>query len=179
MQLLLEWKYRVNMVSTHTAPHYEVPILGVLAVSLGSQTVAFPLEDVTEVLPAMAVTPLPAAPRVVVGVINLRGNPLPILDLRRRLGLPRREADPEHHVVVCRVGERQVGIWVDKAAGVRRLGEDEIVAIDETVEAPHVTGTLMLENEVLLVYDVQSFLGADEALRLEDAIAEGIGGSRR
>lgn len=167
------------MSSTHLAPNDEVPIIGVLAVSLGSQTVAFPLDDVIEVLPAMAVEPLPSAPAVVVGMINLRGSPLPVLDLRVRLALPEREADPDDHVVVCRVGERQMGIWVDRAAGVHHLGTDEMVAIAKTIPAPHVRGALMLRDGMLLVYDVDSFLGAEEALRLEDAMADSVGGVKR
>ena len=143
----------------------------VLAVSLGEQRVAFLLADVDEVLPAVEVAPLPHAPAVVRGLINLRGEPLPIIDLRSRLGLLRAPAHPDNHVLVCQVAGRALGVWVDRAEGVRQLEVVDIAPLDAPATGRHFAGAAMVEDGVLLVSDVGSFLNVAEAERLEQALA--------
>lgn len=150
----------------------------VLCVSAALQRVALPLESVREVLPAAAVTPLPHAPEVIHGLMNLRGEPLPVLSLRARLGLPRRPIEPDDHFVVCRVGKRDVGVWVDRADELLRLDDIRAASPDGSGSVSHVAGAAMLEDGCLLVSDVQSFLTPVEHERLELALASstGVGG---
>lgn len=144
----------------------------VLLTSLDDERLAFPLEDVVEVLPAMASTPLPHAPVVIAGVVDLRGRPLPLLDLRARLGRSPADPDPDDHVVVCRIRDRQVGIWVDRALSVTSIDTGDMVAVSEVAQASHVEGVALVPDGMLFVYDVQSFLDADEALTLDGAMQE-------
>lgn len=167
------------MESARAEPNPEVPPLGVLVLAVDGETVALPLDDVIEVLPAAAPEPLPTAPAVVTGLINLRGAPLPVLDLRTRLGLPRRDPDPDDHVVVCRVGARHIGLWVDRALRVDRLGRDSVAAIGDLAKASHVSGAILLTDGMLVVYDVHSFLDTEEALGLDEAMAQSLAGDRR
>lgn len=141
-----------------------------LTVAVDGQRVAFYLSDVTEVLPAAETAHLPHAPSVVRGLLNLRGEPLPVMDLRARLGLPTRPVDPDDHVVVCRIGGRAVGVWVDRADDVSSLDTDALVPMPEDA-ARHVAGAAMLEDGVLLVTDVESFLDAEETVLLDQALA--------
>ena len=152
------------------------PCLRVLIASLDGERIAFPLDDVVEVLPAMASIPLPKAPSVIRGLINLRGTPLPLLDLRVRLGHRPRTPDPADHVVVCRIADRSVGIWLDNATAVDTIATSDMVPITEVAESRHVDGVALLGDGMLLVYDVRSFLAADEALSLDVAIADSMGG---
>jgi purine-binding chemotaxis protein CheW len=144
----------------------------VLLTSLDDVRLGFPLEDVVEVLPAMASSPLPHAPVVIAGVVDLRGRPLPLLDLRARLGRDRAEPDPDDHVVVCRIRDRHVGIWVDRALEVTSIGTAHLVAVSEVAQASHVDGVALGPDGMFFVYDVQSFLDGDEALTLEAAMQE-------
>lgn len=151
----------------------------VLLTSLDEERFGFPLEDVVEVLPAMASTPLPHAPPAILGVVNLRGSPLPLIDLRVRLGGDRTTPDPDDHVVVCRVHGRQVGVWVDRAVAVTTVDADDLAAVSEVAQSSHVEGVALVAEGVFLVHDVQSFLDADEALRLDAALRDlDDGGSR-
>lgn len=135
------------------------------------QRVAFYLSDVEEVLPAAETAHLPHAPDVIRGLLNVRGAQLPVLDLRARLGLPSRPADPDDHVVVSRVGQRSVGIWVDRADEVRRLDLTDLAPLAAHASARHVAGAAMLDDGVLLVSDVETFLDAYESDLLEQALA--------
>jgi purine-binding chemotaxis protein CheW len=160
----------VVMDST-TLPPVRAGHAAVVLVSLDHQRLALPLESVLEVLPAMAHTPLPTAPDVVLGVVNLRGAPLPLLDLRTRLGGRPRPPRPDDHVVVCQVGSRNVGVWLDHVEGTDELDTQGMVPVSEVADARHVQGVALLPDGTVLVCDVRSFLSADEALRLDDALA--------
>jgi len=144
----------------------------VLVAMVADQRVALPLRDVVEILPAMALVPLPKGPDVVRGVVNLRGNPLPVLDLRARLDLPERAPCADDHVVVCRVGARAVGVWVDHASEVGSLDADRLVLAGDLPHAEHLLGAAMVADGLLLVHDVRTFLDADEALQLDQALAD-------
>lgn len=146
--------------------------LRVLVVHLDDERLALPAESVVEILPAMAYTRLPSAPEVVVGVVNLRGTPLPLLDLRTRLGGRARPPHPDDHVVVCHVGDRTVGIWLDHVAGLEEVETGDLVPVGEVADARHVEGVALLPDGTVLVCDVRSFLSADEALRLDSAVLE-------
>lgn len=146
------------------------PAVDVLVVSVSDRLVAFPLGDVEEVLPAAAVTELAHAPAVVRGLLNLRGAPLPVIDLRTRLGLGSRAAHPDDHVLVCRTVDRTLGVWVDRADAVRQLEATTVAPLDERTPAPHFAGAAMVEDGVLLVSDVDLFLSPDEASELEEAV---------
>lgn len=144
----------------------------VLVASLDDERLALPLEDVVEVLPAMASSPLPHAPVVIAGIVNLRGEPLPLLDLRTRLGGIPAVPDPDDHVVVCRIQGRRVGVWVDRALAVTSIDTRNMVAVSEVALASHVDGVALVPDGMFFVYDVQSFLDADDALTLEGAMQE-------
>jgi purine-binding chemotaxis protein CheW len=151
-------------------------VLPVLVVSLDTERLALPLDSVLEILPAMAYTPLPTAPAVVRGVINLRGDALPLLDLRTRLGGSARPPRPDDHVVVCPVGDRRVGVWLDRAASLDEVSLDDVVPVTKVAGAAHVAGVGLLPDGTILVCDVRSFLSADEALCLEQALVDSTAG---
>lgn len=146
---------------------------------LDDERLALPLESVLEILPAMAFTSLPTAPEVVRGVINLRGEPLPLVDLRTRLGSEPRPPRPHDHVVVCRVGDRAVGMWLDHAEGMVEVDTAGMVPVTDVARARHVEGVALLPDGMLLVCDVRSFLSADEALSLDAALRDSDAGGRR
>lgn len=137
---------------------------------VAGERLAVPLKDVREVLPALAFTPLPGAPAIVRGVANVRGTAVPLLDLRARLNLPLTPPDPDHHVVVTTIAARAVGVWVDRVESLVEMGGQTMVPITEVAGAQHVQGVVLLEDGVLLVHDVASFLSADEALQLDRSL---------
>jgi purine-binding chemotaxis protein CheW len=154
-----------------TTPSPDRTTVDVALVRLDTERIAFPLHCVLQVLPAVAVSPLPGAPSVVTGVVNLRGMVLPVLDLRARLGHPTGRLDPDHHIVVCRIEDRRIGVWVDHVEGILRLQTADIVDADEIAATRHLKGVVLLSDGVLLVCDMRSFIAADEALRLDTALA--------
>src|SRR5919108_5417404 len=85
------------------------------------QQYALPLPVVQRVLPMVAVSPLPQAPPIALGIINLHGQIIPVLDVRRRLGFPARDYGLTAHLLVARTGRRTCALPVDEVWGVREV----------------------------------------------------------
>jgi purine-binding chemotaxis protein CheW len=144
----------------------------VLLFTLHGQRYALPAPAVRELVRAARLTPLPHAPDVVEGLLNLRGELLPVLDLRRRFRLPPRPLSPLDHLIVAQAGERRVALRVDRAEGLLALGPEDL---DESPRAlpgvGYVAGALKLPDGLVLVHDLPSFLSEAETLALDTALA--------
>jgi purine-binding chemotaxis protein CheW len=154
--------------------------LEVVVFELGGQLYGLPAADVRELLRAVAVVPLPRAPAVVKGVINLRGRVVPVLDVRCRFGLPRKDVEPADHFLVASAGERLVALHVDRAADLIRLPAADLERTAGLVpDAKYVTWVAKAPNNLVLIHDLATFLSRAEAATLDEALgavpAEGRG----
>ncbi len=93
--------------------------------------------QVQEIIRLEKVTSVPHAPPFVEGVVNLRGSVLPVIDLRRRFGLPERQHDDATRVVVVDVDHHKTGIIVDSVSEVMRLPVQAIEPAPEIVKADY------------------------------------------
>ena len=114
---------------------------------------AFPVHAVREVARALEVTPVPGAPPAVLGVHNLRGEVVPVLELAPLLGLAGADADC---VIVAEDGGRRAGLTVDELLDVRQLPSELEIA-----EAP-LAGSTLLDGELGGVVDVRAVFDAIE-----------------
>src|SRR5437870_13646015 len=89
--------------------------LEILVFEVGGQRYGLPAAEVREILRAVAIVPLPRAPAIIEGIINIRGTVVPVLDLRTRFRLPAKPVEPADHLVVAWAGERLVAVRVDRA----------------------------------------------------------------
>lgn len=151
----------------------EASALQVVVFVLDGQRYAFPLATVQQVLPMVAPAPLPEAPAIALGVINLHGLIVPVLDIRRRLGLPPREYGPADRLVVARSSRRLLAVPVDEALGVTEVMMDSIVP-PETIfpGIGRVAGVAPLADGLLFIHDLDSFLSLDEEQGLTAALEE-------
>ena len=143
----------------------------VLVFEVGGQTYGLPIADVRELVRAVAITPLPNAPAVIEGVVNVRGRVLPVLDIRARFRLPAKPLDPSDHFVVASAGARGVILRVDGATHLALVDETSIQA-PETLgpSATYVAGVARLEDGLVLIHDLATFLSAAEAASLDEAL---------
>jgi chemotaxis signal transduction protein len=91
---------------------------GVVIATIGHQAFAFPVEQVREVVPLVDPTPMPSWPAHVLGVIELRGELMPLVDVAEVLGQPRRPVSASQRVLVLTLPERTLGVLVDTVEGV-------------------------------------------------------------
>jgi purine-binding chemotaxis protein CheW len=145
----------------------------VLLFMLEGQRYALPLEDVRELVRAVRLTPLPRAPAVVEGLLDLRGELLPVLDLRRRFRLPDRRLSPSDHLIVAQAGRRNLALRVDRAEGLLALEPGQLdTSPRELPGVGYVAGALKLTDGLVLLHDLRTFLSEAEALELEEALAK-------
>jgi purine-binding chemotaxis protein CheW len=111
----------------------------ILVFEMDGQRFGLHVSDVQELLQAVTVTPLPNAPVLVEGVINLRGQVVPVLDLRKALGLPARPVEPNDHLVVAQANSRRMVLRVDRALDLVRPPESD---------AAHPSGSGSVDNGV-------------------------------
>ncbi|EYD75092.1 Positive regulator of CheA protein activity (CheW) [Rubellimicrobium mesophilum DSM 19309] len=124
----------------------------------GGQDYCIRVVNVREIRRWSAVTTLPHAPRHFLGVMNLRGAVIPVIDLALRLGLPPTAPSARHVVLIVATGERVVGILVDSVA--------EILAVpghalrDSTAlpaeSAQLVSGLIALDGSALRILDIDA-----------------------
>lgn len=139
-----------------------------LRVHLGGAVIGLPARAVREILRAVAITPMPGAPAIVEGVVNVRGQLVPVVDVRTRLALPPRALDPDEFLVVLLDGARTLAIRVDE---VDDLVEIDAEAVEASVElSPALRGLAGLSaraDGVLVIYDPGAFISQGEAEALD------------
>jgi purine-binding chemotaxis protein CheW len=123
------------------------------------------------------ITTVPRAPEFIRGVINLRGRILPVLDLKRKLGLGEVEAGRATRIVVVRVGERLLGLLVDGASQVLKVPVSRIEPPPEEVQekgGDYIRGVAKLDDRLIIVVDLGRLLAHE--LRAAGAPAAGTDG---
>lgn len=100
---------------------------------VGEAEYALPAAEVLVMESYEGATRVPGAEPWVAGLVQIRGEVVPVVDLRRRFGLERVEPDVDHRVLVVRRGERSVGLLVDRAREVLLIGDESLREPPETV----------------------------------------------
>jgi purine-binding chemotaxis protein CheW len=141
--------------------------------SLDDQRYGLPLPAADRVLPMVAVSRLPGCPDVVLGAINLHGKVIPVLDVRRRLGLPAGEYGPAARLLVARTLRRTVALPVDAVSGVAEVAVEDVVPPDAVIPGiGHVAGIAALADGLLLIHDLDTFLSIEEERQLAEALGK-------
>lgn len=127
--------------------------------------------QVQEVLRVTEIAPVPGAPDYVLGIINLRGNVVTVIDTRRRFMLNEREIDDDTRIVIIEVMGQIVGLLVDGVAEVVYLRESEVesapdVGSDES--SKYIQGVVSRESGLLIMVDVNKLLSTDEWQDMEE-----------
>ncbi|NQZ00370.1 MAG: chemotaxis protein CheW [Bdellovibrionales bacterium] len=133
--------------------------------SLGSEKYAVPLLRVREVISIPAVTPIPRAPAYFHGIMNLRGQIISVMDLRKKLGVQPGEDLSEESVIILSYAEFHLGIVVDSINRVLQAEDGEIKQVPVAkvaTKAEYIDGVIERENELIIKLNVE------KALSLED-----------
>jgi purine-binding chemotaxis protein CheW len=133
---------------------------------------------VQEIIRPVPITRVPNAPAFVEGVINLRGRIVPVIDARRRFGLPAREMDEDSRIVVIELSGRTVGFIMDAVREVIRVERGVIEPPPELaigIDADYLSGVAKLDDRLLILLDVERVLADDERDALADAVPPGDG----
>ncbi len=141
------------------------PLIQFVTFVLMDETYGINVMQVQEVLRVTEIAPVPGAPDYVLGIINLRGNVVTVIDTRTRFGLPSKEMDDSSRIIVIESEKQVVGILVDAVAEVVDLREGEIdVAPNVGTEdsSRYIQGVATREDGLLILVDLNKLLSDEE-----------------
>jgi purine-binding chemotaxis protein CheW len=143
-------------------------LLQLVSFEIGDEEFGVDILKVQEINRMLEVTRVPNAPEYVDGVINLRGKVIPIIDLRRRFGMARKEHDKNTRIVVVELSGKVVGFVVDAVSEVLRIPRsvtEPPPSLVAGIEAEYITAVGKLEDRLLILLDLEKVLaGADQRL---------------
>jgi purine-binding chemotaxis protein CheW len=126
---------------------------------VASLLVGIDILSIQEILRVQPVTVVPLAPSSVRGLMSLRGQIVPVVDLRVRLGLPASESEPAGFDVIVRTSQGAVSLLVDEVGDVVEVGQDTFEPVPETMSAsarPFIRGAHRLERRLLLALEAET-----------------------
>ncbi|GMM86074.1 chemotaxis protein CheW [Pseudoalteromonas sp. SS15] len=132
---------------------------------LEDETYGINVMQVQEVLRYTEIAPVPGAPSYVLGIINLRGNVVTVIDTRARFGLMSAEVTDNSRIVIIEAEKQVIGILVDSVAEVVYLRSSEIDSapnIGTEESAKFIQGVSNREGELLILVDLNKLLSDDE-----------------
>jgi purine-binding chemotaxis protein CheW len=140
---------------------------------LGALEYALDIMAIKLIVRMPSLRPVPRAPEFVEGVMELRGVLVPVMDLRRRLGLAVTPATRATKLVIVKVDGRLLGLIVDRALGVHRVAPADVRATPEGIGGPEgavFSGACLREGHLVLIIDLPRLLSSQEKLHLGDAL---------
>jgi purine-binding chemotaxis protein CheW len=141
------------------------PVLQWVTFHLCGETYGVDVMQVQEVLRYTEIASVPGAPSYVIGIINLRGNVVTVIDTRQRFGLEPGEINDNTRIVVIEAGKHVVGILVDSVAEVVYLRQSEIEAapnVGNDDSAKFIHGVCHKNNELLILIELKKLLTDSE-----------------
>ena len=159
-------------LSTENLPETEdaIQMVGFI---LGGELFGVDILMVQEILQQISVTSIPDAPDFIEGVVNLRGNIIPVIDLQKRLNMPGarlKEPEAQPWTIILNIGGRVTGFLVDRVTRVMKIPSSAIQPPPDMVvsamKSQYISGICKLEAQVMAVLDFNRILVIDEFKRL-------------
>jgi purine-binding chemotaxis protein CheW len=144
----------------------------VVSFQLGAEEYGVEISQVQEIIRMVEITHVPRAPHFMEGVINLRGQLIPIIDLRTRFGMPREEATKSTRVVVIEVGGKRVGMVVDSVSEVLNIPVESVEDAPEMivgVGTEYIQGVGKVGDRLIIMLDLTMVITGEEKRELEAA----------
>ncbi len=138
---------------------------------VGAQEFGVDIKQIREIIREVKLATLPDSPNFIEGVVNLRGNVTPVIDLRKKFGLDRNENRNDLRIIVTELKNGPMGFMVDNVTEVRRVKAESIESVPASavnVDSHYVYGIAKLESGLLIMLNLEKVLSSDE----EEAIAQ-------
>ena len=141
-----------------------------ISFSIGEENYGVDIQKVKEVIRNREITRLPKTPSFIMGVINLRGDVIPILDLRDRFCLEHREYNEMTRVIVVEVDDRSIGMVVDSVSHVLRIEQAEIEPpppIAGGISQEYLHGVGKIGEKLIVLLNIDKILTVEEKVELD------------
>lgn len=139
--------------------------------TLDDQKFALPLSSVEKIARAAAVRPIPKSSDVILGVVNVQGRVIPVLDLKKRFGIPTRAIAVTDHLIIARASTRILALLVDTVQDILESDNQDITDQSAILDRmDYVGGVLRMEDGMVLINDLERLLSSEEAGELDRAL---------
>ena len=140
-------------------------LIQLVSFHIGEEEFGVDILKVQEINRMVEVTKVPNSPDYVDGIINLRGKVIPIIDLRRRLGMPAKSYDKDTRIVVVEMDGKIIGFVVDSVSEVLRISKSIVEPPPKmvgSIDSEFITAIGKLEDRLLILLDLESILSSKE-----------------
>jgi purine-binding chemotaxis protein CheW len=140
-------------------------VLQLVTFRLGNEEFGVNIHELQEIIRMMPITRVPKAPSFVEGVVNLRGQVIPIIELRKRIGMASAEHDKGTRIIVVQIDRKTVGFIVDQVGEVKRIPSRVVEPpppIVAGIESEYINGVGKLEDQLLILLDLNRLLSEEE-----------------
>lgn len=147
-------------------------VVQVVSFRLGGEEYGVDIAQVQEIIRMVVITHVPRAPHFMEGVINLRGQLIPIIDLRTRFGMPRQNSTKSTRIVVTEIGTKRVGIVVDSVSEVLNMPIENVEDAPEMIAGvgtEYIQGVGKLNDRLIIMLDLTMVMTSDEKAQLTTA----------
>lgn len=134
-----------------------------IVVGLGSERYGIAIENVLNIIRMLDITRVPAAPPSVRGVVNLRGEILPVMSLRQEFGLEKIDQGKKARILFVKVDEAPIGLIVDRVYEVVDLDKSDLEQFeDDSLEGkkPYIWGIGKIEGDLIALLDLEELVRA-------------------
>ncbi len=145
----------------------------VVSFKIGDEEFGVNILQVQEINRLVQITQVPNAPDFIEGVMNLRGRIVPVVNLRKRFGLPQKEYDKNTRVVVVELNDKTVGFIVDSVSEVLRFSNSDVEPTPDLITGignEYITGIAKLGDRLLILLDLEKVLTVEEKESLKEAL---------
>ena len=150
-----------------------ITIPNLLIFTLDRQRYALRLETVAKVVRAAAITPLPDAPDIVLGILDLQGEVIPVINLRKRFRLPESGIRSEDQFVIARTKTLTLALVVDGVDSVMEQADRAVIPPDHIMTGlGYLKGVTSMPEGLVLIHDLESLLFAAEEELLAQALEQ-------
>ncbi|HOQ49376.1 MAG TPA: chemotaxis protein CheW [Candidatus Kapabacteria bacterium] len=161
----------MELKQTSTTDTSQSQLLQLVSFHIEEEEFAVDILNIQGINRMMNITRVPNTPAFVEGIINLRGQVIPVVNLRKRLGFPPKEPDKATRIIVVEIGKRVIGFIVDSVNEVLRISSsitEPPPPMVAGIDSEYITAVGKLEDRLLILLDLEKVLSGEELNVLEN-----------
>lgn len=163
------YELKKSIASSASREELEDRELTVFICQVGGDQIALLQSNVNEVVQFARLTPLPEAAPWVLGMLNLRGESLPVIDTLARFTRQPREATAKDFIVICSLGKRRFGLVVQQIRSLAVYAREEVKPTPADLPfAPYLLGTIHRDTQSILLLSLQMLIGTSDVPVVEE-----------
>lgn len=144
----------------------------ILSFRIGRLNLGIYLNIIERAIRAVQISPLPGAPTIASGIINLGGKAIPVVNFRKRFGLKNKQAEPGDKMIIVRSTTLLFGFLADDIIGLKNIKNKSFSESAGMLPGTNklVEGVAVIDDEMILIHDVNKFLSIKEEKQLSNAL---------